>query len=99
MWQMMMMLPPEILRSIFEFDPTYHEYFGRVLHDIRLLTTQRLASDYFDGSSQCHPTYFRFLQRGIWYTATYTEESHNVFNVILYNEQNGTFGRHLHRLR
>lgn len=91
-------LPPELWRLIFQFDPTYKEYFGRVLEQINLLTTIRLASNYVDQSCQHFPNYFRFQQRGIWYTAKYNEDEYDVFSVTLYNEQTGTFGHHLHRL-
>lgn len=91
-------LPPELWRLVFEFDPTYREHFGGVLEQINLLTTKRLASDYVDLPCQHYRRHFRFYQKGIWYTAKYTESEHNVFHVTLFNEQNGTFGQHLHRV-
>jgi len=91
-------LPPEIWGYIFEFDPTYRERFYRSLRQIDTLMTMRLASCYVDLPCQHFKDYFRFYQRGIWYTARYIELEYNVFDVTLYNEQNGTFGQHLHRL-
>lgn len=94
----MISLPEEIWNYIYEFDPTFRELFQPVLKQIKILTTIRLASDYFEGPSQIWPTYFRFFRYNVWYTATYTEESHDLFKIILYNEKTGSFYRHLHRL-
>jgi hypothetical protein len=94
-----MHLPNEVWKKIYDFDPTYHIKFQDVIQDIKLMTTKKLSNDYFDGPSQYWPDYFRFYQKGVWYTAVYTEKSYNLFSIFLYNEKNGTFCQHLHRLK
>lgn len=93
-----MYLPNEIWILIFEFDITYHKNYENVMRDIHLLTTKKLAQDYFDGPTQHWPTYFRFFQNGVWHTAKYTEIIYNKFDILLYNETTGSFCRHLHTI-
>lgn len=93
-----MYIPTEIWRNIFDYDPTYHAAFKKVIQDINLIMTKKLSSDYFDGPCQYWPTYFRFFQNGVWYTAMYTEQRYNLYLIRLYNEKSGTFCQHLHRL-
>jgi hypothetical protein len=93
-----MNLPSELTKNIFEFDSTYHEHFQHVVKEINLFTTKKLALDYFDGICQHWPTYFRFFQNGIWYTAEYFELKYNRFFVTLYNEEYGTCSLHVHEV-
>lgn len=93
-----MRLPIEIWRNIFDYDPTYHVAFQRVIQDIELIMTKRLSSDYFDGSCEYWPGYFRFYKNGAWHTATFSEKSYNLFLIRLFNEKNGTFFQHFHQI-
>lgn len=93
-------LPYEIQQNIWEYDPTFYEYFSKfVLPNIRLLRCKNLAADYYEGSIVEHfEHYFRFYQNCTWYRAYFEEISYKSYNVTLFNERHGTFCKHMHRV-
>jgi len=97
---MKLFFPNDIWRLIWQYDGTYSTYFSnRVLPEISVLKCRELAADYFEGTSECYPSFFRFFQNSVWYTAQFEESTYGHYHITLYNETNGYFCRHLHTPR
>lgn len=84
-------LPTEIQRIIYEFDPTYREYFSSsILSHFSKFQAQQLATSFFYGKSQVFKSHFRFLERGVWYTVEFEELSYHKYRLKCWNESKGT---------
>ena len=89
-------LPADIWNLIFTFDSTFRDFFSKkVLPELELYRSRRLAKYYIGIPCQCYKSYFRYFNNRKWYTISFIEISLNKYQICRMDEKTGTSFLHL----